>query len=81
MKMHFGPRILINNTKKEEVSIMKKLETYPMPPVILTETETEMEVADWYEKHRTKKLTTQVKHTGLQYFSAPPVILVEEEEK
>ena len=81
MKMYYGPKILITNTRKKETT-MKKLETYEMPPVILADkTASELEVEDWYEKHRTKKIKTQVKQTGLQYFPAPPCLLAAEGEK
>ena len=85
MKMYYGPKILITNTrtvtKQQEDTMCQKLETYEMPPVILADkTASELEVEDWYKKHRIIKLITQVKeHPELQYFPAPPCIMLAEE--
>jgi len=78
MKMHYGPRILITNNREDS---KMKYEDNAAPPVILAiENTAEKEVEDWYKKHRIRKLITQVKeHPELQYFPAPPCIMLAEE--
>jgi len=79
--LHFGPRILITNTKKEDTMFE---EIGAPPPVINSfQNETEQSVREWYTKHSKKKLTTQTKQEPLQFIPpAPPCInLSSEEEK
>ena len=79
MTMYYGPRTLIINgkplNKRKEPTIMKNLQMFKAPPIILAATSKAEElVRSWYEKHSKKKLKTQTQEEELQFFKAPPVI-------
>ena len=80
MKMYYGSRTLIVNSKplnnkRKERTIMKKLQAFKAPPIILAATnKIEKAVADWYAKHSGKKLMIQTQPEPLQVFPAPPCI-------
>ena len=56
MKMYYGPRTLIVNSKplnKPKEKVMEKLQSFKMPPVIMgIENETEKSVEKWYRNHK-----------------------------